>query len=103
MISAEAIEDAAWSACLFVAPNCEHIVEGNFWASQRLDPRTIEAARKGGVVYAEDLLDAELALDAPFCLDASEWGTQLQEWYDAQVQRIRDNLETYASHPELLA
>lgn len=98
------MDEISWSDKLFVAPDCSRVVKGNFWASQRLNPRIIAAAKEGGNVFAEDLLDAEIAKDSPFCLDVgyAEWGDEMQGWYDTWADLIYEDLEIYAANPELL-
>ena len=97
-------DEVSWSDKLFVAPDCSRVVHGNFWSSQRLNPRIIAAAKEGGTVFAEDLLDAELAIDTPFCLDVgyNQWGAAMQGWYDDWTDQIYQDLEIYAANPELL-
>lgn len=89
---------------LFVAPDCSRVVKGTFWSSQRLNPRIVAAAKEGGEVFAEDILDAELAQDSPFCLDAGydQWGDEMRAWYDDWVDLIYQDLELYAENPELI-
>lgn len=101
---AEQWEEILWSDKLFVAPDCSRVMKGNFWASQRLNPRVIAAAREGGYVFAEDILNDELAKDSPFCLDVGydQWGSEMQEWYDDWVDLIYQDLELYVESPELL-
>lgn len=93
-----------WSDHLFVAPDCSSVHKGMFWTSKRLNPRIVEAAKQGGEVFAEDILDDELAKDSPFCLDAGydNWGPDMQQWYDDWVDLIYQDLELYAEHPELI-
>lgn len=97
-------DEVTWSDKLFVAPDCSRVVKGMFWTSQRLNPQIIAAAKEGGTVFAEDIMDAELAKDSPFCIDAGydNWGPEMQEWYDTWVDLIYQDLELYAEFPELI-
>jgi hypothetical protein len=97
-------EEVTWSDRIFVAPDCSRVVKGAFWSSQRLNPRIVQAAKDGGEVFAEDILDAELAQDSPFCLDAGydQWGEEMKGWYDDWVDLIYQDLELYAENPELI-